>query len=316
MRRYQRWKKVVLFFYLSLIIELVELEKQRDAMSIEQESLIAEYYDLKEKIAVYEQDMKDVMNHPNYCLPFIQPGRLVKIKHNGRTFDWGVVINYNKRIKPFVFFLSQPPNFQDQEADFTPQESFIVDVAMWLDASAPIFKSGSRIKHNDLDGIKPGPSGINAKDGRMEIAPVTLSLVDSLSSVRIQLPKDLKTIEQRFDLRKTIEEVKRRFPDGLPPLDPVKNMGIKDESFKNLIKKIEVMESRLTANPLFHSPDLERIYAQYQQKVDLIGKIKTTKRAIQAANAVMQLDELKNRKRVLRRLGFTSPSDVIEMKGR
>src|SRR5277367_2123031 len=76
------------------------------------------------------------------------------------------------------------------------------------------------------------------------------------------------------------------------------------------------MESRLTANPLFHSPDLERIYYQYQLKVDLLGKIKSAKKTIQAANSVMQLDELKNRKRVLRRLGFTSSSDVIEMKGR
>src|SRR5438045_9796138 len=76
------------------------------------------------------------------------------------------------------------------------------------------------------------------------------------------------------------------------------------------------MESRLTANALFHSPDLERIYNQYQLKVDNLSKIKSTKKKIQAANSVMQLDELKNRKRVLRRLGFTSSSDVIEMKGR
>jgi ATP-dependent RNA helicase DOB1 len=82
----------------------------------------------------------------------------------------------------------------------------------------------------------PGPSGINAKAGRMEIIPCTLSTIDSISSVRIQLPRDLKTTEQRFDLRKTLEEVKRRFPDGVPPLDPIKNMGIKDESFKNLVQ--------------------------------------------------------------------------------
>jgi ATP-dependent RNA helicase DOB1 len=76
------------------------------------------------------------------------------------------------------------------------------------------------------------------------------------------------------------------------------------------------MEGRLIANPLFHSRDLERIYSQYQTKVDVSTKIKALKKKIQAANAIMQLDELKNRKRVLRRLGFTSSSDVIEMKGR
>ena len=71
-------------------------------MEIERESVIAEYHDLKEKIAVYEQDLKDVMNHPNYALPFVQPGRLVKIRHEKKLFDWGVVITYSKRIKPFV----------------------------------------------------------------------------------------------------------------------------------------------------------------------------------------------------------------------
>jgi superfamily II RNA helicase len=71
-------------------------------MTVEQESAIAEYHDLKEKIAVYEQDMKDVINHPNYCLAFIQPGRLVKIRNEKTVFDWGVVININKRLKPFV----------------------------------------------------------------------------------------------------------------------------------------------------------------------------------------------------------------------
>lgn len=72
----------------------------------------------------------------------------------------------------------------------------------------------------------------------------------------------------------------------------------------------------MTANPLFHSPHLERIYNEYQVKVDVLARIKAMKKKIQAANSVMQLDELKNRKRVLRRLGFTSSSDVIEMKGR
>lgn len=76
------------------------------------------------------------------------------------------------------------------------------------------------------------------------------------------------------------------------------------------------MESRLIANPLFHSPDLERIYKQYQMKVGILAEIKAQKKKLQVANSITQLDELKNRKRVLRRLGFTSSNDVIEMKGR
>jgi len=109
---------------------------------------------------------------------------------------------------------------------------------MWLDASSTALKNGPRIKHSELAAIAPGPPGINPKEGRMEAVPVTLATIDSISTVRIPMPKDLKSIDQRLDLRKTIEEVKRRFPDGIPNLDPIKNMSIKDESFKTLVRVI------------------------------------------------------------------------------
>lgn len=44
--------------------------------------------------------------------------------------------------------------------------------------------------------------------------------------------------------------------------------------------------------------------------------IRASKRELKKAQTVLQMDQLKCRKRVLRRLGFASPSDVIEMKGR
>jgi ATP-dependent RNA helicase DOB1 len=113
-----------------------------------------------------------------------------------------------------------------------------VDVAMWLDASSTALKNGPRVKHGDLAAISPGPPGINPKEGRMEVVPVTLATIDSISTIRIPISKDLKSIDQRLDLRKTVEEVKRRFPDGVPNLDPIKNMSIKDESFKTLVRVI------------------------------------------------------------------------------
>jgi len=105
---------------------------------------------------------------------------------------------------------------------------------MWLDASS--VSSGARLKQKDLPTIMAGPVGINSKTGRMEVVPVTMATIDAISQIRIQLPSDLKSAEQRLDLRKTVEEVKRRFPDGLPTLDPIKNMSITDESFRTLVK--------------------------------------------------------------------------------
>jgi len=138
---------------------------------------------------------------------------------------------------------------------------------------------------------------------------------------------------------KSVKEVKRRFPDGIALLDPVENMGIVDEAFKKLLRvrsslstshldlladvtsldslqRIEILESRLLSNPLHTDPNLPTLYDQYSAKESLKLKIRTTKKKIQAAHSVMHLDELRNRKRALRRLGFATNDDVVEQKGR
>lgn len=48
----------------------------------------------------------------------------------------------------------------------------------------------------------------------------------------------------------------------------------------------------------------------------LCDKIKATKKDIQSSMSVIELDELKQRKRVLRRLGFVNEADVVQMKAR
>ena len=59
--------------------------------------------------------------------------------------------------------------------------------------------------------------------------------IDSISHLRIVLPKDLRQEQARDTVWKSVLEVQRRFPKGIPLLDPVENMGIKDEKFKELI---------------------------------------------------------------------------------
>lgn len=58
------------------------------------------------------------------------------------------------------------------------------------------------------------------------------------------------------------------------------------------------------------------LYNRYSHKMDLSTKIKGVKKKISVAHSIMQLDELKCRKRVLRRLGFINETDVIQMKAR
>lgn len=70
------------------------------------------------------------------------------------------------------------------------------------------------------------------------------------------------------------------------------------------------------ANSLHKDPGLSEVYERYSAKQALQNKMRTVKKQIQSAHSVMHLEELKNRKRALRRLGFATSDDVVEQKGR
>lgn len=77
-----------------------------------------------------------------------------------------------------------------------------------------------------------------------------------------------------------------------------------------------MLESRLLSNPLYNSPRLPDLYNQYAAKMVTLDDIKTVKKKITAALSIMQLDELKCRKRVLRRFGFINEAEVVQLKAR
>lgn len=280
--------------------ELQGLETQKSEMSIPDETTIKDYYDLRKQLDVYGTDMRDVINHPNYSLQFMQSGRLVRIKHMDHDFGWGAVVNFTIR-KPG----------RDQKAEeYPPQQSYIIDVLLQV---ADDSTNGTRSHHDLPQGVRPVAEG---GKGKMEVVPILLSCVESIGHIRIFLPADLRTPDSRNNVRKSLEEVKRRFPDGIAVLDPVENMGITDVSFKKLLRKIEVLESRLIANPLHNAPHLPELYDQYAEKMILADKIKGLKKKITEALSIMQLDELKCRKRVLRRFGFINEQEVVQLKAR
>ncbi|KAL3427689.1 DSHCT domain-containing protein [Phlyctema vagabunda] len=279
--------------------ELQDLYTEREEIEIADEATIKEYYDLRQQLTSYAKDMRDVINHPNYCLQFMQPGRVVHIKYMDYDFGWGAVVKFTQRRAP-----------KGQTADFEPQQSYILDVLLPVSESSTV---GTKTETDLPSGIRPPGDG---EKGKMEVVPVLLSCIEAIGHVRIFLPKELHSADQRNIVRKSLDEVKRRFPDGIAILDPIENMGITDDSFKKLLRKIELLESRLLSNPLHNSPRLPELYNQYSVKMEIGKKIKEKKKEISAAQSIMQLDELKSRKRVLRRLDFINEQEVVQLKAR
>ena len=89
-----------------------------------------------------------------------------------------------------------------------------------------------------------------------------------------------------------------------------------DAKLNEIVKKIEAYEKRLFLHPLHGAADTERLMLQVEKKQKVLHDIKDKKKELKKAKQVIQLDELKARKRVLRRLGYATAADVIETKGR
>ncbi|KAJ3352623.1 ATP-dependent RNA helicase mtr4 [Entophlyctis luteolus] len=297
----------------------LEVYQQRlDNMKIDKEGLIEEYYALRMQIDSLAQDFRDVVNHEAYVIPFLNPGRLVRVKmpsqvvgttgdgveaqeipSSGLDFGWGIIVNFHKTVR------------QSKDTSVQPEIKYVVDVLLQC---APGTEKSAGAIAGSAAALKPCPPD---QQGDMIVVPCALSVLDGLSAVRVNLPKDLKSSDARSGMRRTLREVERRLEkDGIPRLDPVEDMGIRDEKFKKLIRKIETLESRLKASPLHGSPELPSLYSAFSAKMSLVQKINLHKKQIKDTEAILQLDELKCRRRVLRRLGYTTANDVIEMKGR
>lgn len=286
--------------------ELATLEATKNALVFEQEEDLAAYHDIRQQLQSLKKDVRDVINHPTHALPFMQSGRAVRVSYEDQDFGWGVVISYNKKM---------PSVIRGVPSDNSNEPTYIVDVLLNCERNTTVNPGMNGL----ATGIKACPSG---EKGEAVVVPVLLSCLTEIGRPRLNILKDLRSSDARHTVYKGVVEMEKRLVadmGAVPELDPVENMGIKDPEFKKVIQKIDVLQGVLKTHPLAEahtSADLEALYGRYMEKVELLAKIRNIKKQIVEANSIAQLDELKCRKRVLRRLGFTSSSDVIEMKGR
>ena len=189
-----------------------------DQLHVPEETTVAEYYALRTQLDLFQKDIRDVLNHPTYCLQFLQPGRLTRVmvpNKNGADLDfgWGIIINFQKTV-------SKKGTDLTAVAD---GPKYVVDIMLHCQ---PGTENGAR-------DAQPCPP---ESKGDFVIIPCDLSALDGLSSVRLFTPKDIKSLDARTQLWKTMSEVQKRFPDGIPLLDPIEDMKITDDGFRKLVK--------------------------------------------------------------------------------
>uniref|UniRef100_A0A2K6A1I0 Exosome RNA helicase MTR4 n=1 Tax=Mandrillus leucophaeus TaxID=9568 RepID=A0A2K6A1I0_MANLE len=246
-------------------------EEQYNKIVIPNEESVVIYYKIRQQLAKLGKEIEEYIHKPKYCLPFLQPGRLVKVKNEGDDFGWGVVVNFSKK-----------SNVKPNSGELDPL--YVVEVLLRC--------SKESLKNSATEAAKPAKPD---EKGEMQVCIFCNLLI---------ITKVLQC------------DVQKRFPDGIPLLDPIDDMGIQDQGLKKVIQKVEAFEHRMYSHPLHNDPNLETVYTLCEKKAQIAIDIKSAKRELKKARTVLQMDELKCRKRVLRRLGFATSSDVIEMKGR
>lgn len=182
--------------------------------------------------------------------------------------------------------------------------SYIVDTL--LHCSPGSSENGSR--------PKPSPP-LPGEKGEMHVVPVQLPLISALSKLRISVPSDLRPIEARKNILLAVQELEKRFPQGLPKLNPVKDMGIEEPEFVELVSQIEELEQKLFSHPLHKSQDEHQIKC-FQRKAEVNHEIQKLKAKMRDSQLQKFRDELKNRSRVLKKLGHIDADGVVQLKGR
>lgn len=283
--------------------KLAELMKEVDSIQVDDEENIKDYYEIRQTLEGYNDDVRQIITHPANILSFLQPGRLVQVVIGGKySYGWGAVVDFVKRV-----------NRRNPTAVYSDHESYIVNVVvntMYADSPMNLIKP---FNPNFPEGIRPALEG---EKSVCAIIPITLNSIRTVGNLRLFMPKDVKASGQKETVGKSLTEVEKRFTKGIPLIDPIKNMKIEDDDFKKLLRKIEVLESKLFSNPVAQSVRLKELYEKYSKKNALNNDINNLRHKITESQAVIQLDDLRRRKRVLRRLGFCTQNDVIELKGR
>jgi len=85
--------------------QIKELESERNSMVIEEAESLKDYYDLLQQHRSLKKDVHDIVLSPKHVLPFLQPGRLVRIEYStdepanfsiDENVTWGIIINFEK----------------------------------------------------------------------------------------------------------------------------------------------------------------------------------------------------------------------------
>merc|ERR1719447_1871362 len=157
-----------------------DLEEKVGKMKVPMDQEVTGYARLREQLVSMSAEFHSWLTKPQYIVPFMQTGRLVRVKAGEEEFGWGAVVNCKR---------------QKQEGEASLEDdSYVVDVLLQVTKET----AKSRLP-SELVAVKAG------EKGEMVVIPLLLNLIQQVSSVRLQtVPADLRPLDNRMAVLKSI----------------------------------------------------------------------------------------------------------------
>lgn len=262
--------------------EIAKLQTSYSDIVIEDEAKVRNHVQFCEKLHELRREYLNI--YQQHIEPYLNEGRPIKLVSNDyEDLGWGMCLGHQKTKK------------KKRDEEFTE-----IAISALVVADKEIFdKNGLVVPARDDEGVPT-------------LGKFALFNVTDLSSFRIRLQDDLTTREAKEAVMKTLNSIKRKSNNTFQPMDPVEDLGIKTDEFQSLVKKIFNYEERLKSLGVMNEASLSK----YQKKQEITKEIDNRKIELRNAKYSIQMTELKNMKRVLRRLGYCSEQHVIDIKGR
>lgn len=76
-----------IYYYYFFNLEIKTLQEKHSSIEIENEEDVDVYYKIKKQISSLTEEYRTYIIQPEYCVPFFQPGRLIKVHKRNINFD-------------------------------------------------------------------------------------------------------------------------------------------------------------------------------------------------------------------------------------
>lgn len=274
--------------------DLDVVEEKISKITVPHESILMSYHHLVDKMKELRKEYLTFIHNPENLQQFLRAGRLVKLTIPVRgkrpiDFGWAMLLNFKQQMP------------KKGPGPGMPEPKLIIDVLLNMDPNS--------------DKEQPLPCGEGVQ-GKMTVISMPHTNISELSSVVVVLPRDLRGPDNMATASNAYKEVQDRFKGQLPLLDPVKNMRIRNERFVELDKLMKNLTTRMEEHKAKEIPNLDDLMKKLEEKLELVEQKTNLEKEIENCYSLLHMEELKCRKRVLRRLDFCSEADVITLKGR